>query len=138
MLAEIVRLDRAHHRPVAGDSPEADAVKIVARAHSEPDLGPVRQVLPLHAALREFFPAGLQAFADLDAHDTLSCSAPHPIPIRPAPCHRRGSAPRWAGPTAAARPSGPRRSRRSCGRRSCASRLRSRPPTPPSCPGRLP
>ena len=33
LLAEIVRLDRAHHRPVAGDSPQAEAIKLVARAH---------------------------------------------------------------------------------------------------------
>jgi transposase len=33
VLAEIVRLDRAHHRPVAGDSDQADALKLTARAH---------------------------------------------------------------------------------------------------------
>ncbi len=33
VLAEIVRLDGDHHRPVAGDSDLADAVKLVARAH---------------------------------------------------------------------------------------------------------
>jgi transposase len=33
VLAEIVRLDRAHHRPVAGDSELVEAIKLVARAH---------------------------------------------------------------------------------------------------------
>ena len=33
VLAEIVRLDRAHHRPVAGDSELAEHVKVAARAH---------------------------------------------------------------------------------------------------------
>ena len=33
VLAEIVRLDREHHRPVAGDSPDVEAVKLVARTH---------------------------------------------------------------------------------------------------------
>lgn len=33
LLAEIVRLDREHHRPVAGDSDDAEAIKLVARAH---------------------------------------------------------------------------------------------------------
>lgn len=33
VLAELVRLDRAHHRPVAGDSAIADHVKVLARAH---------------------------------------------------------------------------------------------------------
>jgi hypothetical protein len=32
-LAEIVRLDHAHHRHVAGDSSLAEAVKLVTRAH---------------------------------------------------------------------------------------------------------
>ena len=35
VLAEIVRLDRDHHRPVAGDQPTAEAMKLVAR--SAPD-----------------------------------------------------------------------------------------------------
>ena len=33
VLAEIVRLDRDHHRPVAGDSDVAEHVKAAARAH---------------------------------------------------------------------------------------------------------
>jgi transposase len=33
LLAEIVRLDRAHHRPVAGDSPQVEAIKLAARAY---------------------------------------------------------------------------------------------------------
>jgi hypothetical protein len=32
VLAEIVRLDHDHHREVAGDSPSAEAVKLLARA----------------------------------------------------------------------------------------------------------
>jgi Transposase len=33
LLAEIVRLDRAHHRAVAGGSAQAEAVKLTAGAH---------------------------------------------------------------------------------------------------------
>jgi Transposase len=33
LLAEIVRLDRAHHRPVVGASGQAEAVKVAARTH---------------------------------------------------------------------------------------------------------
>lgn len=33
VLAELVRLDRAAHRPIAGDSDLAEAIKLVARAH---------------------------------------------------------------------------------------------------------
>jgi transposase len=51
VLAEIVRLDRDHHRPVAGDSEVADAAKLLARA-SERDLGanPPRVAAAVHAA----------------------------------------------------------------------------------------
>lgn len=45
LLAEIVRVDRAHHRPVAGDSPQAEAVKLVARAHQGLIWDRSRQVL---------------------------------------------------------------------------------------------
>src|SRR5215467_5928457 len=75
LLAEIVRLDRTHHRPVAGDSPLAEAVKLTARAHQSLIWDRSRHVLRLRAALREFFPAALQVFTDLDAPDAWSCWA---------------------------------------------------------------
>jgi hypothetical protein len=56
--------DHAHHRQVAGDSPTAEAVKLVARAHQSLIWDRTRQVLRLRSALREFFPAALQAFDD--------------------------------------------------------------------------
>jgi transposase len=40
VLAEIVRLDRGHHRPVAGDSELGEAIKLVARCSPERVLGP--------------------------------------------------------------------------------------------------
>ena len=33
LLADLVRTDRHNHRPVAGDSDQADGVKVLARAH---------------------------------------------------------------------------------------------------------
>jgi transposase len=80
LLAEIVRVDRAHHRPVAGDSPQAEAVKLVARAHQSLIWDRSRHVLRLRAALREFFPAALEALADLDAPDTLELLGVAPDP----------------------------------------------------------
>jgi transposase len=71
VLAEIVRLDRDHHRPVAGDSDLADAVKLLARAHQNAIWERTRHVLRLRSTLREFFPAALEAFGDLTASDTL-------------------------------------------------------------------
>jgi Transposase len=33
LLTDIVRLDRAHHRPVAADSDEGEAIQLTARTH---------------------------------------------------------------------------------------------------------
>jgi transposase len=71
VLAEVVRLDRAHHRPVAGDSPDAEALKLVTRTHQSFIWDRTRQLQRLRSALREFFPAALTAFEDLAAADTL-------------------------------------------------------------------
>src|SRR5664280_502661 len=67
VLAEIVRLDRDHHRPVAGDSDLADAVKLLARAHQTAVWERTRQVLRMRSTLLEYFPAAVQAFEDLAA-----------------------------------------------------------------------
>ena len=84
VLAEIVRLDHAHHRQVAGDSPLAEAVKLVARAHQSLIWDRTRQVLRLRSALREFFPAALQAFDDLTAGEALELLDRAPDPDRAA------------------------------------------------------
>jgi transposase len=93
LLAEIVRLDRAHHRPVAGDSPDADAVKLVARTHQTLIWDRTRCVLRLRTALREFFPAALEAWTDLDAPDCLELLARAPDPAAPRDCRSRRSLP---------------------------------------------
>jgi hypothetical protein len=33
LLADLVRTDRHNHRPIAGDTPDAEAIKVLARAH---------------------------------------------------------------------------------------------------------
>ena len=88
VLAEIVRLDREHHRPVAGDSPNAEAVKLLARIHQSMIWDRTRQVLRLRSALREFFPAALAAFDDLTAADALELLARAPDPDRAAQLSR--------------------------------------------------
>jgi transposase len=80
VLAEIVRLDRDHHRPVAGDSEMADAVRLLARAHQNAIWERTRHVLRLRSTLREFFPAALEAFDDLTASDTLNLLGRAPSP----------------------------------------------------------
>jgi transposase len=83
-LADMVRTDAHQLRPVAGDSPLAEGIKVIARAHQNLIWDRHRQVLRLRAALREFFPAALEAFADLTASDALELLATAPDPDRAA------------------------------------------------------
>ena len=84
VLAEIVRLDRGHHRAIAGDSELADAVKLLSRAHQTAIWERTRHVLRLRSVLREFFPAAVEAFDDLAAADALSLLGRAPDPARAA------------------------------------------------------
>jgi transposase len=84
LLAEIVRVDRAHHRPLAGDTAQGEAIKLTARAHQSLVWDRTRHVLRLRSALRDFFPAALQAFSDLDAPDALELLARAPDPDQAA------------------------------------------------------
>jgi transposase len=70
-LADMVRTDRHQLRPIAGDSAEAEAVKVLTRAHKTLIWERTRHLLRLRHALREFFPAALVAFDDLTATDAL-------------------------------------------------------------------
>ncbi|MCA1704756.1 MAG: IS110 family transposase [Actinobacteria bacterium] len=70
-LADMVRTERHQLRPIAGDSAESEAIRVVARAHQGLIWERTRHTLRLRSALREFFPAALDAFSDLTAPDTL-------------------------------------------------------------------
>lgn len=81
VLAELVRLDRAHHRPLAGDSDIAEHVKVLARSHQGLIWSRQRQTNTLRSMLREFYPAALVAFGeDLAGRDALAVLALAPIP----------------------------------------------------------
>jgi transposase len=80
VLAEMVRTDRHNHRPVAGDSELAQAVKVLARAHQSLIWTRQRHVNQLRSTLREFYPAALEAFEDLDSGDALAVLAVAPTP----------------------------------------------------------
>jgi transposase len=84
VLADMVRTDRHQLRPVAGDSAEAEAVKVLSRAHKTLIWERTRHLLRLRHALREFFPAALVAFDDLAAVDTLELLAAAPDPASAA------------------------------------------------------
>ena len=79
-LAELIRLDRAHHRPVAGDSGVAEHVKVLARTHQSMIWSRQRQTNTLRSMLREFYPGALQAFDELAGRDALAVLAIAPSP----------------------------------------------------------
>lgn len=80
VLADLVRTDRQHHRPIAGDSQLAEAVKVLARAHQGLIWTRQRQTNALRSTLREFYPAALVAFEDLASRDALAVLAKAPTP----------------------------------------------------------
>ena len=84
MLADMVRTDSHQLRPAAGDSPEAEGIKVVARTHKTMIWDRTRTVQRLRHQLREYFPAALEAFGDLDAPDVLELLAKAPDPARAA------------------------------------------------------
>jgi len=84
MLADMVRTDSHQLRPAAGDSPEAGGIKVVARTHKTLIWERTRGVQRLRYQLREYFPAALEAFEDLDARDTLELLGKAPDPARAA------------------------------------------------------
>jgi transposase len=84
MLADMVRTDSHQLRPAAGDSPEAAGIKVLARTHKTLIWERTRAVQRLRHQLREYFPAALAAFEDLDAADTLELLGKAPEPARAA------------------------------------------------------
>jgi transposase len=80
VLAELARTDAHNHRPVAGDSELAEAVKVLARAHQSMIWTRQRQVNQLRSTLREFYPGALAAFDDLASGDALAVLAAAPTP----------------------------------------------------------
>jgi Transposase/Transposase IS116/IS110/IS902 family len=75
VLAELARTDAHNHRPIAGDSELAEAIKVLARAHQSMIWTRQRQVNQLRSTLREFHPAALAAFDDLAGPDALAVLA---------------------------------------------------------------
>jgi len=81
MLADLVRTDRHNHRRVAGDSDLAEAIKVLARAHQSAIWARQRQSNALRSALREYYPAAIEAFGtDLTSTDALGVLGVAPTP----------------------------------------------------------
>jgi transposase len=82
MLADMVRADSHQLRPVAGDSADAAGIKVLARTRKTLVWERTRQTQRLRHQLREYFPAALEAFGDLDAPDALELLAKAPDPAQ--------------------------------------------------------
>jgi transposase len=80
VLADMVRTDAHRLRPIVGDSAEVEGVKVLARVHKTLIWDRTRHTLRWRHSLREYFPAALDAFADLDAPDTLELLGRAPDP----------------------------------------------------------
>jgi transposase len=72
LLADLVRTDRHNHRSMAGDSSEAESIKVLARGHQNLIWARTRHTNALRSALREYYPAALEAFDDLHDRDALA------------------------------------------------------------------
>jgi transposase len=80
VLADLVRTDRHNHRPIAGDSPAVEAIKVLARGHQNLIWARTRHTNALRSALREYYPAALEAFDDLSDRDALAVLHRAPTP----------------------------------------------------------
>lgn len=80
VLAEIVRVDRAAHRRLAGDSAIAEQVKITARAHQTMIWTRQRSVNTLRSMLRDYYPGFLATFDDLASTEALLVLQAAPTP----------------------------------------------------------
>ena len=129
MLADLVRTDRHNHRQVAGDTTLAQAVRVVARAHQNAIWSRQRHVNQLRNALKENYPAALEAFGtDLAHPDAVAVLELAPTPALAL----RLSTSKVAG---ALKPRGSPAQRRAAGDRD-RGRAQGRAPSPARGPGR--
>ena len=84
LLADLVRTDRHNHRPIAADSPDAEAIKVLARGHQNLIWTRTRHTNSLRSALREYYPAALEVFDDLHDRDALAVLGRAPTPAEAA------------------------------------------------------
>ena len=124
MLADMGRTDSHQLRPAAADSPGGQGIKVVAPAHKTLIWDRTRAVQRLRHQLREYFPAALEAFEDLDAPDVLELLGKAPDPARAAKLTRAQAPRRSSAPAAGTSRAKPMRSWPRCAASTSASRPR--------------
>jgi len=81
VIADVVRTDRHNHREAGSDSENADAIKVLARAHQRAIWSRQREKNALRNALMDYYPGALLAFGnDLDDGDAVEVLAVAPTP----------------------------------------------------------
>ena len=100
VLADMIRTNSHQLRAVAGDSADAEGIKVLARTHKTLIWERTRQVQRLRHQLLEYFPAALDAFDDLDTFDDLELLGKAPDPARAAKLTRAGQRGAQARPPA--------------------------------------
>ena len=135
-LADMGRTRRHQIRELAADSDIAEAVKIAARAHQKLVWERTRHLLRMRSALREYFPAALEAYAALtlagpDALELLR-KAPEPASAAKLTVTQITAALKRAGRAATWR-NGHGTSRPRCAPRTWPSPPSSPRPTPHRC-----
>jgi transposase len=88
LLANIVRTDAAAHRPLPADTELAQAIRVLARAQQDAVWARQQVGNQIRDVLKEFYPAALVAFADLDGGltrpDARTILAAAPTPAQAA------------------------------------------------------
>jgi transposase len=80
LLADMVRTDGHLHRQVAGNTEDASAVRVLARAHQTLIWERTRHSNRLRATLKGFYPAAVATFSQLTSRDALAVLALAPTP----------------------------------------------------------
>jgi hypothetical protein len=81
VIADVVRTDRHNHREAGSDSENANAIKVLARAHQRAIWNRQRETNALRSALKDYYPGALLAFGtELDESDAVEVLAIAPTP----------------------------------------------------------
>jgi len=84
ILAELLRTDEIRHRRIPADTVGAEVVSVLARAHQDAIRERLRDTRRLRSLLREYFPAALEAFTDLNTLTAQAVLSAAPTPARAA------------------------------------------------------
>lgn len=82
VLAEFLRTDHAHLRPLKPSSVEAQELKILTRDYQRLVQQKTQLLNQLRATLKEYYPRPLEVFADLDSQIALAFLKEYPTPKR--------------------------------------------------------